>query len=941
MTYEKLFSPAKIGPVEIKNRLVMSPMGTGIANMDGTPTDAIIKWYEERAIGGCGLIYTEVCRVNDFNGPTLLRQLALTKDSQVGPMSKLVDTVHKHGTKIFCQLHHPGRQTHVALCAEPNVVSASAIPCKHTKEPTRALETAEVKGIIQNYIQAAVRAKKAGFDGVEVHGGHGYLPQQFLSPYTNKRTDEYGGSFENRMRFCAEIVAGIHAACGDDFPVTLRMPGDELLDECGVTEPYIDNAEAVKIAVAMEKAGYNALNVTVGSYEARLRVIDPAAYAQGWRSVYVKPIKDAVSIPVIAVNHVREPEVAEQLLQDGVQDFIAMGRTWIADPQWGVKVMEGRTADIRKCIGCVNCFGSLEANALNGTPPDCSVNPRAFKEVTLPEPVRVTEERNVVVVGAGPAGMAAALTCAQRGMNVTLLEKSARLGGLVNYASASPVKSQMHWLIDWYEKQLPENGVNICLNTEATVETVAALKPDAVIVASGAKPIVPNSIPGTDGENVFNIYQVLDGVSGLENKKVVIAGAGITGLECGEYLNGKGCETIIVDMTEVAAPNDYRDIVNDDCNRLKAGGTKFMLKHALKEVRADGVVLHDMDADADVVVDCDAVVLSLGLTPENGIFETLKAHFDNVYSVGGVADVAGKIPGATNSAYRCALHLFEEEKKGSSLRMKPADMENFCPKITMRGQEGVFVAFLTDMEAVQRILPPPLKPFRMPVVTVSVCHITEGADNVSADYYETIVNVYATYNGQVGAYNMALILDGYGHEGATVGGREFYGFAKKLGGQFYMDKKDDKIKIRVARKGSTIVDIDAKIGEYNSLLTHAIYSGAGAGKQTTGNVFCYKFDIVNNDAQHTEFADARMLVLKSQYDYKDWQPANCKLELHSSPDDPWGELPVRTVIGGAYNKNDLTLNGVADVVPVDANEVVPYLLSSRYDRLFFGDPQEI
>ena len=933
--YTKLFSPAKIGNVTVKNRLVMSPMGTGIANIDGTPSEAIIRFYEERAMGGCGLIYTEVCRINDYNGGAMLRQLALTRDSQIPAMGRLTAAVHKYGTKIFCQLHHPGRQTFSALCGNQPLVSASAIPCGYNKQPTRALETEEVKMIIRNYVDSAVRAQKSGFDGVEVHGGHGYLPEQFMSLYTNKRTDEYGGSFENRMRFCVEIVEGIHAACGEDYPVTLRMPGDEFLNTYGVTEPYIDNQEAVRIAVAMEKAGYAALNVTCGTYEARFPVVDPTAYEQGWKSVFIKPIKDAVTIPVIAVNHVCEPEVGEQLIEDGVQDFISMGRAWIADPAWGVKALEGRSCDICRCIGCVNCFADLEKHAMDGTPPACSVNPRAFKETVLPEVTHDADDRSVAVVGSGPAGMCAALTAAQRGMKVTLFEKEGRLGGLVNYASASPVKAKMRWIIDWYEKQLADAGVEVRLNCAASRENISALNPDAVIVASGARPKFPISIPGIHGENVYSIIDVLGGKADLRDKKVLIVGAGITGLECGEYLNAKGCRTVIMDMTDRPAPNDYHDIVDDDVARLKKNGTEFMMQHSLREITAAGVVAHNLESDCDVEISADAVVISLGLDPQTEILEELRGQFENVVAVGGVADVGGKIPGATNDAYQCVLNLFREPAK-ASFHLSKEDCARFSKECTMFGQKGVFAAYLTDMSAIERILPPPLKPFMMPVVTLSLCHIQSST--VCKDYYEAILGVYATYNDIMGLYPVALILDGQGKEAATTAGREVYGYPKKIDAQFFIDKDDEAglVRIRVSRKGSTLVNLTMKLGEYNSMMTEMIYAGPGAGRHVEGCSFCYKYDATNANGQ-TQFADGKLLMQKCAYDYEEWIPGNAEITISSGNDDPWGELPVRSVIGGAFTVNQLNMGEIFAQVPVDANEVVPYLLTSRYDRSCFGE----
>ena len=932
--YEKLFSPGKIGKVETKNRLVMSPMGTNIANLDGTPTDDMIDFYTARAIGGCGLIYTEVCRVNEEHGAAMLRQLSLTSDRNIQRMSMMTAAVHKYDTKMFCQLHHPGRETYTILTGGKPVVSASDVMCKFAKQPTRALENSEVKSLVRDFVNAAVRAKKAGFDGVELHAAHGYLIGQFFSPYTNKRTDEYGGSFENRCRFAAEIVQGIHAACGDDYPVTIRFSAEEFLDQTGVTEDYIHTADGVRIAMAMEKAGVAALNVSVGIYETGVTIIEPIAYPQGWRSQIIKAVKDHVSIPVIAVNAVKEPDFAEKLLEDGVQDFVSLGRAWLADPDWGTKAMQGRVKDIRKCIGCLNCFETLEKNMPVGMPGMCAVNPTMCKERRYNDLSWDNDRHTVAVIGGGPAGMCAALTAAQRGMKATLFEETGRLGGLVNYASASPLKHNMNWVTEWYEYELPKYGVDVRLNTRATVEELKKLSPDAVIVATGAKPIFPEQIPGVHGANVSGIFEVLGGTSGIKDKNVVIAGAGITGLECAAYLNAQGCTTTVIDMTETIAPNDNQNIVIDDCMRLRREGTKFMLKHALKEIKPDGAVLTDLETNKDVTVPCDNVVLSLGLKSENAIAEELKANFENVYEVGGEADVGGKIPGATNSAFDCVYHLFEK-KQPASFHLTTEEKGKFGQLSVMNGQEGIYMAYLTDPAAIRRLLPPPLELFQMPVVTVSSCHV--NSPSFADDYYETILAVYCTYKGKPGLYPISMLLGGPGSEMAMHAGRDNGSMAKKNGAEFLMRREGDNITCRVSRRGSLIVDASLKVGAYNSPLTHMLYQAPEAGKKIYGGGFYFHFDRIPDEEGAVHFVNGALTTNLCEYNYHAWEPAYVDLKLHSSPDDPWGELPINTIIGGAYSKNDLVVHKCNKICDLDAEELMPYLLTAYYDRTMFRD----
>ncbi len=351
--YEKLFSNGKIGNLTLRNRLVMSPMGIGLANLDGTPTQDMIDYYTARADGGAGLIIPEITRINDVHGVGMLRQLSVTRDSHIKPLSHLATAIHDHGSKVFIQLHHPGRETVSALLGGAPVVSASAIPCKLVQQKTRALTTDEVKELVGQFVAGAVRVQKAGCDGVELHCAHGYLLQQFLSPYTNKRSDEYGGSFENRLRIVTEIIAGIREKCGPEFPLGVRLSVEEFLDKTGVTEDYIHLQDGVKIAMALETQGIDFLDVSVGLYETGMTCVEPISFPQGWRRDILKAVKDHVHIPVIGVSCIREPAVAEQFLAEGVEDFVAMGRTWLADEQWGTKVRKaGKKSSASASTAC-------------------------------------------------------------------------------------------------------------------------------------------------------------------------------------------------------------------------------------------------------------------------------------------------------------------------------------------------------------------------------------------------------------------------------------------------------------------------------------------------------------------------------------------------------------------------------------------------------------
>ena len=929
--YSKIFEQGKIGNVTFKNRLVMSPMGTSLAEMDGSPSEDMIAFYEARAIGGAGLIIPEITRVNDVHGVGMMRQLSVSKDRHIEGLAKLAASVHKHGTKIFIQLHHPGRETVTALTGGP-VVSASAIPCKYLQQETRALSTEEVKALIQQFIDGGVRVKKAGCDGVELHAAHGYLLQQFLSPYTNKREDEYGGSFENRLRMITEIIQGLRAQCGPDFPIGVRLSVEEFLDKTGVTEDYIHIQDGVKIAMALEKCGIDFIDVSVGLYETGNVCVEPISFPQGWRKDLIKAVKDHVSIPVIGVSCIREPQTAEAFLENGIVDFVSMGRSWLADEQWGRKVLEGREKELCKCINCLRCFESLNAWMGAGIPAECALNPRACRERYYGDLEYDLQGHKAVVVGSGPSGMIAAKTLAERGVKVTLIDRQSELGGTVNLAKKPPLKERMEWIADYYKVEFEKLGVEVKLGMEATAENIAGMNPDAVLVATGSKSIIPRSIPGIDGKNVYTIEEVLTGKAGLTGKRVLIVGAGVTGLETAEYLCHEGNTVVLADMLEKVAPNANHTNVADVCGRLKKYGVQFMMAHALKEIQETGVVLERLSDKETVTIDADAVVLSLGFRPDNGLVEELKARGIQALAIGN-AIKDGTIAPATRSGYEAARTLFKAQAKTPSFLLTQEDMPNFGKISLMKNQEGIYLAYLTDPAAIARILPAPLKPFSVPVVTVSVCHVKEPT--FADDYYEAILGVYCTYGTQLGLYPIGLVLGGPGAEMAVQCGRDNGSIPKKLGSEFVIRRNGDHVTAQVCRRGTELVNMDLKIGEYNNAMTGMLYQFPEAGKKTYGGGFYFHLDREPDKEGKSHFQNGALLQNLCEYNYHSWEPGFAEIELKSSIDDPWGELPIRTVIGGAYSCNDLMVHKLNLCEEIDAETLAPYLLTARYDRTAF------
>ena len=630
MSNKLLFTKGKIGSLELRNRIVMPPMGTNMAAFDGEASDEIIDFYEERAKGGCGLIITEICRVDEGAGAGMLHQLSATSPKYIRGLERLADAVHKYDTKIFLQLHHPGREISSYQLGGIQPAAPSAIPCKAIGETPRELTTEECGKLVRRFVRAASYAKLAGMDGVELHGAHGYLIDEFLSPYSNKRTDKYGGSFEGRLTFLAEIVTGIRKKCGPKFPMSVRLSCDEYVDGGLRLE------DSVKIAKALEKLGVSSINVSAGVYESGYAIIEPQGFPEGWKKHLAAEIKRNVSIPVIAVNNIKYPSTAEKYLEEGISDFVAIGRGQLSDPQWGNKAKEGKEDEIRKCLGCMYCFRTLGLQR----PIECTVNPYLGREYILNDDnlARDGAGRTIAVIGGGPGGMQAAIICAKRGYNVTLYEKSVALGGTMQLAAKPPRKEMIAELIKTMEGELKRAGVKIVLDTEATVDKVKALDPYGVILAVGGLPIVP-AIPGIDSSHVCTAEQVLAGDVKLSGKKIAVIGGGVTGLETAEVLSEDNKVTI-VEMKKDVGDTLYITVKMMLLNALKSAGVKIMTSQKLAEVKKDCVLLNDVSSDETKELKADTVVLAMGVRPDSGLAEEFETVFPHVTRVGDVSKPA-------------------------------------------------------------------------------------------------------------------------------------------------------------------------------------------------------------------------------------------------------------------------------------------------------------
>ncbi len=520
------FVPGKIGNLEIKNRLIVPAMVVNSNNADGNATERYIQYHEEKAKGGWGLIITEDYAVTPTAGG--FRDLAgLWCDEQIESHSKFVDRIHALDTKVCCQIYHAGRQTNSKVngvqCMAPSPYKdppAFETPKEMTKE--------DIQNVIQAYADAAVRAKKCGFDAVEIHGAHGYLINQFSSPFSNKRSDEYGGTTENRARFGVEVIRRVREAVGPDYPILFKLTTNELVAG-GLTI-----AEGRELARIFAREAIDAITISQGVNATEWGVIPPAAISPAGFLDHVRACRDVVKdIPVIAIGRIVNFDLANNIIEDGTADFVAMGRASLADPLAPKKYMEGKKEDIQLCIGCVQgCLGNLR----RGEPIQCLVNPKTNKEFMAKETeVKTDSPKNITVVGAGIAGLEVAITSARKGHKVTIYEKTNKIGGQWLLAAVPPSKQDFTTLVIWQKKQLENLGVEIKLETEYTVEIAKQEKPDIVIVATGSnEKMLP--FAGLDGENVFKAQEILSGEKTLTGNNVVVIGGGSVGVETAAHM---------------------------------------------------------------------------------------------------------------------------------------------------------------------------------------------------------------------------------------------------------------------------------------------------------------------------------------------------------------------------------------------------------------------
>lgn len=586
-----LFEPLEIRGIEFRNRIVMAPMGSCQSDHDGFVTDQTVEYYRRRARGGVGGITVEAALVTpEANG----HEPRLHDAKYVPGMRRVVEAIRDNGAAVGIQLMHPGRQV-----TSGRAVAASAVPLNSAAPVPEVLTVDEIGEIVERYATTARLAQEAGFEYVEVHGAHGYLPSDFLSPVVNLRDDAYGGTLEKRARFTLEVAEAIIAAT--DIPVFWRLSGAEL------TEGGYDLEQQLVVARRLEDAGVACISVSAGTWHRLDVTVAPMWVQRGHMVHYAAAVKEAVNVPVIAVGRLDDPALAERVVREGSADLVLIGRGLIADPDWTVKLEQERRDEIRPCIACNACVDLVG----RGLEMRCAVNPETGHELTW-HVERAPASRRVMVVGSGPAGMEAARLAAARGHAVTLWERDDRIGGKLDVASRAPSKSEVLRYRDYQSKTLADLGVAIHTGVEVMPELVERERPDAVIVATGADPLFP-PIPGVDGPTVVDAQEILYGrIDVGPDARVVVVGGSATGCETAELLLSLGADVTIVEMVASIGKGIEQITRRHLVRSLRKGGVHVVTDARVVSIEPDRVRYQPVAGGAEVSLDADLVALAVG-----------------------------------------------------------------------------------------------------------------------------------------------------------------------------------------------------------------------------------------------------------------------------------------------------------------------------------------
>ena len=643
MSYPNLLKEGRIGSLTIKNRIVMPAMEILAAGFNGEMSDALIQYYEKRAKAGTGLIVTAYASVDDeFSQSFAGAQLKATDPRHTGGFTKLARAVHKYDTKILVQLYQAGRQAVPSKITGKRMVAPSAVGYSLHDQIPEEMTLEDIHNSVEKFVRSARMLCNAGIDGAEILAAGGYLINQFLSPYSNKRQDQYGGSFDNRIRFLTEIIQAIREECGSKFVISVRFSADEF------TKGGYDLKEGVRIAQRLEALGVDVLSVNNANQENRYYIIEPITFKTGWKSYIIKAISAAVSIPVMATNVIKTPDQAEEMLADNLMDYAAIARGMMADEDWARKAYEGRGNEIKPCIGCLYCLDQTAKFQQS----ICAVNPTVARDREFPELTKDLEGKKVVVIGAGPAGIEAAMVMAKRGCNVIIFEKNSYLGGAVELGSRTPDKEVLSSLIDYYRIQIDHLGITVKFDIEATAESVLALNPYAIFVATGADPIVP-PVQGINDARVYTVNEVLADGFKLAHKNVTVIGGGMTGCEVAEHLALLDNQVTLLEMQDKLAAEVSPDNLFTVLRNLNQHDANILLSHRMEKIENGQLVATNLTDNTEVSIDADCIVLSLGNRPNHSLYDELIKQHQKVVALGDSVQV-GRVAQAVQSGFEKA-----------------------------------------------------------------------------------------------------------------------------------------------------------------------------------------------------------------------------------------------------------------------------------------------
>lgn len=612
-------------------------MVMNLCEEDGSCTERFAAYHEAKAKGGFAMIITEDFAITNVAGKGHKYIGGLWKDEHIPGFKEYTDRLHKWGALSIVQLHHPGRQIGVIDADTP--WAPSAIPCPFSPDMMpHEMTQAEIKLVVKQFGQAAARAKAAGFDGCELHGAHGYLIEEFMSPYSNKRTDEYGGDLCNRMRFALEIIHEVREQTGPDFIIGYKLSSDEWVSG-GLT---IEDTKAY--VPFLEEAGVDYFGVSVGVYRSGDQII-PSMYTEhGWIANNAKEVKSVASVPVYAIGRINDTRVANAIIKSGKADMVAMGRQSIADPETPNKAKAGCFTDIRTCVGCLH---GCDANVNLEKSGTCELNPIIGHESEAEYQTVMTESpKKVLVIGAGPAGLEAAIGAAKCGHSVTVYDKDCWAGGKYRLASVPPCKGELGAFIVWQMHELKKLNVPVILNTEVTKELVDSVKPDVVIAATGTNPVVPKMIPGYDKDIVVLGTDVLSGKANTGHNVVVIGG-GHAGAETANHIASYMKNVTIVELQEDIAMDEVDTPRNALLADLKKNEVRVCASTSVQEIKDHSVIV---SGKYNEEVECDTVVISIGHKPNTVLADELKAAGYDIRVIGDAVSV-GLVGPAVRAGY--------------------------------------------------------------------------------------------------------------------------------------------------------------------------------------------------------------------------------------------------------------------------------------------------